>query len=88
MSVIQQFQDVIRNIFPSLDDRIPLDSSNWPNLLLPKLATFVLAFLNRRPNTEVLRIFLLPIAVFFCMRAGLHFSIIDPEIRANNMALG
>lgn len=77
-----------RFLIPLPDDRLPVTYMTGSLLGLLFIPYFILAYLARRPNTHLLRLALLPIAIACQLAFGFKFSWPVPEYKAWNWGDG
>ena len=80
--------DAYRTIIPYPEHRIPIRLHHVPNLLLPLIPFFSMAYLSRRPDTFYLRLLLLPLVI--CLTCGTYFRFMytEPELNIYNWGQG
>jgi hypothetical protein len=79
---------VFRTLVPAPKDRIPLTWTNSPLVILPIVPLLVLSFLARRPGTHLLRLAILPLAVWSTLSAAFTYEWMNPVYNVYNFASG
>ncbi|KAH0586223.1 hypothetical protein J132_08803 [Termitomyces sp. J132] len=74
----------IHILIPNLKDRIPITWQTIPLPFLYHLPFFLLAYLARRPDTYLIRLFLLPLTIGGVVAAAYRFVWTPPEFNVYN----
>jgi hypothetical protein len=77
-----------RVFVPEPKDRIPLTWSNSSLVILPVVPLLVLSYLSRRPQTQLLRLAILPLAVWSTLSAAYTYEWTNPVYNVYNFASG
>ncbi|KAF8755032.1 Membrane bound O-acyl transferase family [Rhizoctonia solani] len=80
--------DAFRILVPEPKDRIPLTWSNSPLVILPVVPLLLLSYLARRPRTQLLRLAILPLAVWSTLSAAYTYEWTNPVYNVYNFASG
>ncbi|KAG9103177.1 hypothetical protein FRC06_011877 [Ceratobasidium sp. 370] len=79
---------LFRALVPAPTDRIPLTWTNSPLVILPIVPLLVLSFLARRPGTHLLRLAILPFAIWSTLSAAYTYEWVNPVYNVYNFASG
>ncbi|KAG9126539.1 hypothetical protein FRC07_003080 [Ceratobasidium sp. 392] len=79
---------LFKTLVPAPHDRVPLTWTNSPLVILPIAPLLVLSFLARRPRTHLLRLAILPFAVWSTLIAAYAYEWTNPVYNVYNFASG
>ncbi|KAG8740469.1 hypothetical protein FRC10_004296 [Ceratobasidium sp. 414] len=79
---------LFRVLVPAPKDRIPLTWTNSPLVILPIVPLLVLSFLARRPGTHLLRLAILPLAIWSTLSAAYTYEWVNPVYNVYNFSSG
>ncbi|KAG8747186.1 hypothetical protein FRC12_014126 [Ceratobasidium sp. 428] len=79
---------LLQTLVPAPQDRLPLTWTNCPLVILPIAPLLVLSFLARRPRTQLLRLAILPFAVWSTLTAAYTYEWMNPVYNVYNFASG
>ncbi|KAF9242514.1 hypothetical protein BU15DRAFT_43748, partial [Melanogaster broomeanus] len=80
--------NVYRTLIPYPEHRIPIQFQHSPQLILPLVPLFYMAYLSRRPDTFVQRLMLLPVVVCLAFGTYFRFTYSEPELNFYNLGQG
>ncbi|KAF8909136.1 hypothetical protein CPB85DRAFT_1376266 [Mucidula mucida] len=66
-------------VVPTLEERIPISSAVAPGIIARLLPYLAIVYLSRQKDTYILRLFLLPIAIYSVLGAGFKYCYTAPE---------
>ncbi|KAL4073075.1 hypothetical protein V8B97DRAFT_2022916 [Scleroderma yunnanense] len=87
-AVLSFAHDGYRTIIPYPEDRIPLTAYNHWSLAIALLPTHYMAYLARRPDTYLLRLMLLPVAVLAILGTFFRLKVGGVDSGPQNWGLG
>ncbi len=75
-------------VVPTLEERIPISSAVAPVIIARLLPYLAIVYLSRQKDTYILRLFLLPIAIYSVLGAGFKYCYTAPEHNILNWLTG
>ncbi|CAE6494394.1 unnamed protein product [Rhizoctonia solani] len=87
-TILSGLVKAFRILVPEPKDRVPLTWSNSPLVILPVIPLLVLSYLARRPRTQLLRLAILPLAIWSTLSAAYTYEWMNPVYNVYNFASG
>ncbi|TDL23297.1 hypothetical protein BD410DRAFT_747373 [Rickenella mellea] len=88
LDVYNQLHNAFRAVIPEPTKRIPITWRNYPNTLAFLIPLIFMAYLVRRPNTYLIRLFLLPTLIAMTLYACFGYMWTRPSFNVYNWAQG